>query len=127
MASQPLNSLIQVHRPVRSQRDLPLHRSTWEASIGVGVNPQVMVQPGEEIAVTETRGSTGIPFVTTSLTEGRATGLAVVRYAKASPTFSDAVTNLTGIEIFRIGQDAFITKTAANVSDDLHAEVRDLA
>ncbi len=68
--SQPLNANISIYRAVRSQRDIPLHRSTWEASIGVGVNPQVMVQPGEEVAVTETRGDAGtgdIPAITDTI------------------------------------------------------------
>lgn len=127
MASQPLNAAISVHRRVRSQLDLPQHRATWEASIGAGSNPQVMVKPGEEVAVTETRDSeTGI--VTTSLLTGRDSGLPIVRFAQASPTFADAVNSLTAatFNIVRIGQDAFIEKNAANARDDLHQEIRDL-
>lgn len=128
MASQPLNSTISVHRRVRSQLDLPLHRATFEASSGAGGNPQVMVQPGEEVSVTATRDSaTGV--VTTSLLTGRDSGLPVVRYAKASPTFANAVTNLAAatFKIVRVGQDAFIENTTGSVTSDLHQSVRDLA
>lgn len=129
MASQPANSTISVFRRVRSQRDLPFHRSTFETF--QRVNPQVMVVPGQEhLGVTETRETLpdGAAILDTSLITARAQGLPIVRYTQSAPTLEEAAESISGLNFpVRIGQDAFLEKSSANVADDLHQELRDIA
>lgn len=122
MASQPANASIRVHRRVRSQRDLKLHRSAFETF--QRINPQVMMVPGEEVLVTETRdASTSV--LDTSLTIGRSSGLPIVRYTTARPSLEAAAEGITGLHFpVRIGQDAFLEKDNTNVADDLHGDLR---
>jgi hypothetical protein len=128
MASQPANSAILVHRRVRSQRDLPFHRSTFETF--QRINPQVMVVPGEEhLTVTETRDvlPSGTAVLNTSLTVGRSQGLPIVRYAQAGPTLEEASEAISGLNFpVRIGQDSFLEKGDNDVADDLHQDLRDV-
>lgn len=134
MASQPANSAILVHRRVRSQRDLPFHRSTFETF--QRINPQVMMVPGEEhLTVTETRealavdanGNTVTTVLNTSLIIGRSHGLPIVRYTQAPPSLEEAAEGISGLNFpVKIGQDSFLEKSDANVADDLHQDLRDV-
>jgi len=124
MASQPANAAIRVHRRVRSQRDLMLHGSAFETF--QRIQDQVMMVPGEEVLVTETRDSNA-PILNTSLTLGRTSGLPVTRYVTVRPTLEAAAEGITGLNFpVRIGQDAFLEKDDTNVADDLHQDLRDV-
>ena len=123
-ASQPANTDIKVYRVVRSQRDLPLHRSVFETF--QRVSPQVMIVPGEEITVTATRdASTNV--LDTTLTLSRAGGMAIVRETRSGPALETAVEGIANLGWpIVIGQDTFLEKATAYVADDLHQNLRDL-
>lgn len=128
-SSQPANTAISVFRRVRSQRDLPFHRSTFETF--QHINPLVMVVPGmEHLTVTETRETlaAGAAILDTSLTTGRGVGLPIVRYTQSMPTLESAAESISGLAFpVRIGQDAMLEKSSANIADDLFQELRDIA
>lgn len=132
MASQPLNTSINVFYRVRAQRALNLHRSVWEAGNGAGVNPLVTVVPGEEGRVSATRDAVN-DIVTTTLSTGRNDGYAIVRYRLDAVNFGDTVSGLQAdpvteetFKIVRIGKDAFIENKAAYAGNDLFGEVKAL-
>jgi hypothetical protein len=62
------------------------------------------------------------------MTEGRTTGLPVVRTFKTVTTAKNAVDNATFganlAQMVRIGRDVFFHKINANLTDDLHAQLR---
>jgi hypothetical protein len=129
MASQPLNSSIQIFSRVRAQRAFNLHRSVWEVGNGAGVNALTVVVPGEEGRIGATRDAVN-DIVTTSLTTGKNDGYAIVRYRLSSLAFEDAVIDSAipneRIKIVRIGKDAFIENKAAYLTRDLYGDVKAL-
>lgn len=124
-ASQPANTDIKVFRTVRAQRDLPLHRSVFETF--QRVTPLIMVVPGEEVTVTAVRdASTNV--LNTTLVQGRSSGLPIVREVRNAPSLETAVESISDLSFpVVIGQDVFLEKTSANVGDDLHQDLRDVA
>lgn len=132
MASQPLNTDINVFLRVRGQRSLNQHRSSWEVGNGAGVNTLVLVVPGEENRISATYDN-ATDIVTTSLSPSRDGGYAIVRYRLAVQNFGAAVVSLNTpasteetFKVVRIGKDAFIEKKAAYAADDLFGEVQAL-
>ena len=123
MASQPANSLITVQYSVRSYRDGLRHHAVLE--LNSGMMDLKMSVPGEEFMVDETRDATE-DHLTTSLTEGRATGLPLVRHLVNPVTVAEAAADTgfkTGLAMpKRIGRDVFFHKTDGTV--DLHALLR---
>ncbi len=123
-ASQPANTDIKVYRTIRAQRDLPLHRSVFETF--QRVTPLIMVVPGEETTVIETRDASE-NVLDTTLTLGRSSGLPIVRETRSGPSLEAAAEGISGLGFpIVIGQDVFLEKTTANVADDLHEELRDI-
>lgn len=123
MASQPANSLISVEYTVRSYRQDLLHRSILETQGFPGMRGAVMSTPGEEFKVDETRDNTS-SIHDTSLTEGRSTGLPVVRTLVVPTTAAAALTGIANLQMpKRIGRDVFFTKTAAHNTDDIQGQL----
>jgi hypothetical protein len=122
-AAQPLNTAILVHRTVRSYRHLRLHRSVFQTFQRVA--PEVMAVVGREgLTTLETRDAT----VTTDTSLGGRLGLPIVRYEQDLTLLADAVATISGLNFpVRIGQDKFLEKSDANVTDDLQANLRSVA
>jgi hypothetical protein len=87
-----------------------------------------MSVPGEEtLDLTVRTADTDSDIVTTALTEGRGTGLPIVRGLKAVTTLPAAVSGVASLDFpVVIGQDRFLNKADANVADDLHQDLRDV-
>lgn len=136
MASQPANTLISVRYTVRAYRDGVRHESVLALVGGVlggGMRDLKMSVPGDETLMTETRetlASTESAILNTSLTDGRTTGLPIVRTFKTVTTAKDAVDDATFganlAQMVRIGRDVFFHKVDANLTDDLHEQLRDV-
>jgi hypothetical protein len=99
--------------------------------LGGGMRDLKMSVPGDEVLMDETREALGAgesAILNTSLTVGRTTGLPVVRHFKTVTTAKDAVDNATfGTNLGvpkRIGRDVFFYKNDANLTADLHAQLR---
>ena len=127
MASQPLNTAIQVFRRVRSQREPQRHDSV--KNITHKLRNLILIAPGEEIRTEVlTRDSAVTDFSAymgqASATSGR--GLPVVVGVKANKDFN-LVETLSGIDFpVDIGHDKFVQEDSANVGGDLHGDARGL-
>lgn len=121
MASQPANATISVEYTVRAYRQDFRHEAILPL-MGTGMRELVMSVPGSENLVDETRDNTVL--VTTALDENR-DGLPIVRFLKPVVTLEDAAEGISDLQFpVRIGRDVFLKKNAANLTDDLHAELR---
>jgi hypothetical protein len=87
-----------------------------------------MSVPSEEtLDLTVRSADTDDDVVTTALLEGRGSGLPVVRGLAPVKTLQEAVQGVTGLDFpVRIGQDVFLNKSDANLTDDLHQNLRDV-
>lgn len=126
MASQPANVDILVKRRVRSYRQNLRHNNIH--GLVNRLRGQVMSIPARETLDLTWRGTdTDSDIVTTALTEGRGTGLPVVRGLKPVVTLPEAVAGVADLDFpVVIGQDRFLNKADANVADDLHQDNRDV-
>jgi len=126
MATQPANVDILVKRRVRSYRQNLRHNNIH--GLVNRLRGQVMSVPGRETLDLTWRGTNlGSDVVTTSLTEGRGTGLPIVRGLKPVVTLPQAVTGILDLDFpVVIGQDRFLNKADGAVTDDLHQDVRDV-
>ena len=126
MASQPANVDILVKRRVRSYRQNFRHNNIH--GLVNRLRPQVMSVPGEEtLDLTVRAADPDSDIVTTALTEGRGSGLPVVRGLKAVTSLAEAVAGVASLDFpVVIGQDRFLNKSDANVADDLHQDLRDV-
>lgn len=126
MASQPANVEILVKRRVRSYRQNIRHNSIH--GLVNRLRPLVMSIPSEEtLDFTVRAADLDDDIVTTALLEGRGTGLPVVRGLAPVTTLAEAVAAVSNLDFpVRIGQDVFLNKADANVSDDLHQNLRDV-
>ena len=128
MASQPLNTDIQIYRNVRSFRQALRQESV--AALIKRLRPLVMVVPSQEILVeVKFRDSTVTdlsPYMgQASKAFGR--GFPIVIGLRSTVSFATAETGIAGVDFpFQIGQDKFITNTLANLSTDLFAGLRAL-
>lgn len=118
-SAQPLNTEIAVFRRVRSQMANDRHDSVKQMT--GEMRPRYVVVPAEEVRVLETKDSV--------VTDAWRYGHPVVRYnrsAKTPATVYDGVTGLDfPVRLTAQRRDLFITKTEANVGDDLFQDVRD--
>lgn len=126
MASQPANTDILVKRRVRSYRQMLRHNNI-HAMVN-RIRPLVMSVVGEEtLDLTIRAADVDSDIVTTALTEGRGTGLPVVRGLKEVTTLAEAVASISDLDFpVQIGQDKFLQKADASVTDDLHQNLRDV-
>lgn len=126
MASNPANTDITVARRVRSYRQMLRHNNI-HAMVN-RIRPLVMSVVGEETLDRVWRAAdTDSDIVTTALTEGRGTGLPVVRGLKEVTTLAEAVAGISNLDFpVQIGQDKFLNKSSGNLSDDLHQDLRDV-
>jgi hypothetical protein len=126
MASQPANVDILVKRRVRSYRQNLRHNNIH--GLVNRLRPQVMSVPGEEtLDLTVRAANADNDIVTTALTAGRGTGLPIVRGLAPVTTLPEAVTGILNLDFpVVIGQDRFLNKADANVTDDLHQNLRDV-
>lgn len=126
MASQPANTDILVKRRVRSYRQMLRHNNI-HAMVN-RIRPLVMSVVGEEtLDMTWRAADVDSDIVTTALTEGRGTGLPVVRGLKEVTTLAEAVASMPNLDFpVQIGQDKFLQKADASVADDLHQDLRDV-
>ena len=124
MAPQPANTAIAVHRRIRAQRDDFLHTSVKHRASGVGFNDLIMSVPGEEIKVFEWRD-------TAFRTDAFRFGHPITVGERAKTTFEAAAEGITGlnfpVRFTAYPRDAFLEKSTANLTDDLHQEVRDIS
>lgn len=126
MASQPANVEILVKRRVRSYRQNIRHNNIH--GLINRLRPLVMSIPSEEtLDFTVRAADLDDDIVTTALLEGRGSGLPVVRGLAPVTTLAEAVAAVSNLDFpVRIGQDVFLNKADANVSDDLHQNLRDV-
>ena len=126
MASQPANVEILVKRRVRSYRQNIRHNNIH--GLVNRLRPLVMSIPSEEtLDFTVRAADLDDDIVTTALLEGRGSGLPVVRGLAPVTTLAEAVAAMTNLDFpVRIGQDLFLNKADANVTDDLHQNLRDV-
>jgi hypothetical protein len=129
MAAQPANTDIKVYRTIRTFRQGVRQESV--AALTKRLRPMVMSIPANEVLVgTLTRDTNSKDF---SSFMGQASaaasrGFPVVVGLKGAVSFAAAQTNLPAIDFaFQIGQDKFLTNTAAGLTNDLHEDARDLA
>lgn len=124
MASQPANASISVFRRVRSERQMIRHNNV--KAMCNRMRPLVMVTPGRETQVLSTfDGDSNV--VTTALTSDRR-GLPIVRYLRPAVPFATAAENISGLNFpVVVSGDSFLEKSSANVTDDLHQNLRDVA
>ncbi len=126
MASQPANTDIKVFYSVRSQRDPIRHESV--AALTKRLRPLVMSVPGEEILVGVLARDTAVSDFSPFMGEARygaGRGFPIVIGLLKRKAFADAQEGLTGIDFaFTIGQDKFLQNTEANLSRDLHSDLR---
>jgi len=126
MASQPANVEISVKRRVRSYRQGLRHNNIH--GLVNRLRPLVMSVPSQEtLDLTVRSADADNDVVTTALLEGRGSGLPVVRGLAPVTTLQEAVQGVSGLDFpVRIGQDLFLNKSDANVTDDLHQNLRDV-
>ncbi len=116
MASQPANTTLSVEFSVRAKRELLLDRMV------LNVSRLVMVSPGEESGLLESRDNT---VLTTTALDVDKDGLPIVRYARPVVTpaaVKAAVSNLAMPK--RIGKDLFFVKKSGYLTDDLMGQVK---
>jgi hypothetical protein len=126
MASQPANVDILVKRRVRAYRQDLRHDSVH--AVVNRLRPLVMSVPSEEtLGLTVRVSDVDDDVVTTALLEGRGSGLPVVRGLAPVTTLAEAVAGVADLDFpVRIGADVFLNKSDANVTDDLHQNLRDV-
>lgn len=126
MASQPANVEILVKRRVRSYRQNLRHNNVH--GLVNRLRPLVMSVPSEEtLDLTVRVADPDDDIVTTALLEGRGSGLPVVRGLAPVTTLVEAVAGVADLDFpVRIGQDLFLNKSDAAVTDDLHQNLRDV-
>ena len=126
MASQPANVEILVKRRVRSYRQNIRHNNIH--GLVNRLRPLVMSIPSEEtLDFTVRAADLDDDIVTTALLEGRGSGLPVVRGLAPVTTLAEAVAAVSNLDFpVRIGQDLFLNKAVANVTYDLHQNLRDV-
>lgn len=128
MSAQPANTDIKVYRSVRSFRQGLRHESV--AALIKRLRPLVMSIPANEIMVGVLTRDTSTKDFSTYMGEARSNatrGFPIVVGLKAQVSFANAQTNMAAVDFaFQIGQDKFITNTAAGLTGDLHDSARDL-
>ena len=126
MASQPANVEILVKRRIRSYRQNLRHNNIH--GLVNRLRPLVMSVPAEEtLDLTVRITDVDDDIVTTALLAGRGSGLPVVRGLAPVTTLAEAVAGISDLDFpVRIGQDVFLNKADADVTDDLHQNVRDV-
>jgi len=126
MASQPLNTQIQVFRRVRAQREPQRHDSV--ANITKKLRRLILVDPSNEIRTGVVARDTAVTDFSTYMGEARSQagrGLPIVIGVVARKDFS-VVQQLSGIDFpVEIGGDKFVQEDATNVGGDLHQDARD--
>ena len=117
MASQPANSTILVHRRIRAYRQDLRHNSIKDLTMRM--RPLIMSVPSEEVLVTESRDAV--------VTDAFRNGHPVVRSLREVTTFEEAAEGISGLNLpIRIGRDRFLENSDANVTNDLHQDLRDV-
>lgn len=118
MASQPANTTLSVEFSVRAKRELLLDRMV------LNVSRLVMVSPGEESGLLESRDNT---VLTTTALDVNKDGLPIVRYARPVVLPTDVESGVTNLAMpKRIGKDLFFVKKTAYLTDDLMGQVKAL-
>ena len=122
MASQPANTDILVHRRIRAQTDNLRHTTVKE--VINPFTPKVMSVPSREIMVFENRDG--------SLRTGAFRfGFPVTVERRDKTTLATAIAGISGlnfpIRFPGVQRDVFLEKDDANVADDLHQDLRDVA
>lgn len=130
MSAQPLNTDIQVFRTVRSFRRADRHESV--AALIKRLRPLVMSIPADEVLVEVKSRDTTVADFSPYMGEARHTasrGFPIVIGLKDQVSLAYAQSSLTAVDFaFQIGQDKFITNTAAGLAtQDLHQDLRDLS
>lgn len=122
MASQPANTDISVARRIRSQKNHLRHTSVKH--LVAPFDDSVMVVPGEEILVFENRDAT---FKTGQFRFG----FPVLVLPRTLGTLAAAVAGIANLAfpVRLVGnvRDVFLEKTAGNLTDDLHQNLRDIS
>lgn len=123
MASQPLNTNIQVFRRVRAQREW-LRFDSIKNVVG-HLRSLILMVPGEELRTQAGIRDTAVTDFSAYMGQAspEATrGLPFVINIRAAKDFN-VVNSMTTIDFpIQIGQDKFIQETAANVGGDLFAQ-----
>lgn len=124
--TQPANVDILVKRRVRSYRQNLRHNNIH--GLVNRLRGQVMSVPAREtLDLTYRSTDADSDVVTTSLTEGRGTGLPVVRGLKPVVSLAEAVAGISSLDFpVVIGQDRFLNKSDSALGDDLHQNTRDV-
>ena len=126
MASQPLNTEINVFRRVRSQREPQRHDSI--KNITGKLRRLILIAPGEEIRTQVVARDTSVTDFSTYMGQASATvtrGHPIVIGVAEVKDFS-VIEQLAGINFpVDIGADKFIEEDATNVGGDLHQDARD--
>lgn len=124
--SQPLNSTISVYRTVRAFREA--HRQDSVASLTKRLRPLVMSVPGEEVLVGVLSRDTTLEDFSPYCGEARhdaTRGFPIVVGLFDRKTFEAAQEGITGIDFaFTIGADKYLKPSAAGLTRDLHADLR---
>jgi hypothetical protein len=128
MASQPLNTQIQVFRRVRAQREPQRHDSV--ANITKKLRRLILVDPGNEVRTGVVSRDSAVTDFSTYMGEAKSIpangrGLPIVIGVAARKDFS-VVQQLSGIDFpVEIGGDKFVQEDTTNVGGDLHQDARD--
>lgn len=128
MSAQPANTDIKIYRSLRSYRDAYQNESV--AAMIKRLRPLVMSIPGEEVTAGVLTRDTSVKDFSPYMGEARfgaGRGFPIVFGLHTPVTFAEAQTGLPDVAFaFQIGQDKFITNSAAGLSGDLHQDARDL-
>ena len=128
MSAQPANTDITVYRSIRTFRQGNRHESV--AALIKRLRPLVMSIPANEILVGVLARDTTTKDFSSYMGEARhnaSRGFPIVVGLTAQVSFDNAQTNMTAIDFaFTIGQDKFLTNTAAGLTRDMHEDARDL-
>jgi len=126
MASQPLNTEINVFRRVRSQREPQRHDSI--KNITHKLRRLILIAPHQEIRTQVVARDTAVTDFSTYMGEASAAatrGHPIVIGVNPVKDFS-VVEQLTGIDFpVEIGHDKFVQEDSTNVGGDLHQDARD--
>jgi hypothetical protein len=121
MASQPLNTQIQIYRTLRSERNY-LGNDSIKAMTG-RLRPQVLQIPGAEVPAVEVKTRDGNMGLSTYDEKGRP----IVVGVRATTNFSVYET-FTGVDFpVRIGQDEFIRNTSAGLQSATQSDLQQVA
>jgi hypothetical protein len=128
MASQPLNTQIQVFRRIRAQREPQRHDSI--KNITHKLRRLILVDPHNEIRTGVVSRDSAVTDFSTYMGQAKSIpaaqrGMPVVIGVVARKDFT-VVQQLAGIDFpVEIGHDKFVQETAATVGGDLHQAGRD--